>query len=298
MSFNIPTTKQEMYEILQEIYKYYRIDREIYSPIDLKELDLKELTYKELTEEELKERAKEILKSEQQEKVLKRKESLKEQIDTLTKKKSQLKSDLVAELEKIDSEYTASEEKVKIEATKKGFAHSNIVLDKLAELEKAKNNSKQKTQREYDESISQIESEIATLKELLENADSYYSDIFDSEITAKVIGLKETQQEKIEEIFKYNNGIQEKLQKYANSIKEKNMSFKLKYMDISTSTFTKEQLVEMGYYDDIIKCVCGYYDMLSPKEAYADIITESKIAFYLEDFYQNIIYMYKSRAGE
>ena len=53
----------------------------------------------------------------------------------------------------------------------------------------------------------------------------------------------------------------------------------------------------MGYYADVIDCVCAYYDTLPVLTAYQDLASENKLAIYLDDFYQDIVYMYKSRAG-
>ena len=66
-------------------------------------------------------------------------------------------------------------------------------------------------------------------------------------------------------------------------------------MEIKNVEFTKEQLYDMGYYQDVIDCVCGYYDTLGAAAAFTDISKEGKLVLYLEDYYQNVIYMYKSR---
>ena len=71
----------------------------------------------------------------------------------------------------------------------------------------------------------------------------------------------------------------------------------LRFLDISSGEFTHDQLVEMGYYEDVIKCVCGYYDTLSASNAYYDITSEKKLAIYLDEYYSEIIYTYKLRAG-
>ena len=57
MQFIIPTTKNEMYEVLQEIFYYYRIRRESWGGVDLKELKLPRLTFEGLTDLELRQKA-------------------------------------------------------------------------------------------------------------------------------------------------------------------------------------------------------------------------------------------------
>ena len=68
-------------------------------------------------------------------------------------------------------------------------------------------------------------------------------------------------------------------------------------MEINTQFFTKDQLVEMGYYKDVITCVSGYYDRLSALSAYQDITNETGLITYLDDFYESVVYMYRVRAG-
>ena len=52
----------------------------------------------------------------------------------------------------------------------------------------------------------------------------------------------------------------------------------------------------MGYYADIIRCICGYFDTLAPSTAYDLFRSENKVAVYLEEYYQQILYMYKINA--
>ena len=53
----------------------------------------------------------------------------------------------------------------------------------------------------------------------------------------------------------------------------------------------------MGYYKDAIDCVCAYFDTLSAVAAYQQISHDSKVAIYLDDYYANVVYMYKTLAN-
>ena len=68
-------------------------------------------------------------------------------------------------------------------------------------------------------------------------------------------------------------------------------------MNIASNFFTKDQLVEMGYYTDAIACVRAYYDTLSAVAAYQQIAHDTKVAIYLDDYYTNVVYKYKTLAG-
>ena len=67
MTFDTPTTKAEMYEILQDIFYYYRIQREGNSQIDLEDLELTRLSYTPMTDTERGNRAQTNLRAAQAE---------------------------------------------------------------------------------------------------------------------------------------------------------------------------------------------------------------------------------------
>lgn len=117
------------------------------------------------------------------------------------------------------------------------------------------------------------------------------------EKAAKIEELKEAQAKAKKETFRYNNGVSEKIQRYENEIKKANMSYQLKFMEIKSNYFTVEQLFEMGYYNDVMDCISAYYDLLDANAAYQDIVNESRLVFYLDDYYQDVVYMYKMRAS-
>ena len=295
MEFTKPTTKEQMYATLQTIYNYYRVTRENYAPVTFDPLTLSDMTVTELTDEQLGAKAEALLKFAHEREVLALKKTINEKLAALNAKKSSVTSDAAALEEKINAAYLKSEDKVEKEAVKKGFAHSNVVLDKLAEMESKKNAEVAKAEADKNAAVAEINAEISSLNAALAGADNYYDDIHAYEKAAKVTELKDAQEKQKTEAFKYNNSISEKKQRYANAIKQLNMTYRLKFMEIKNVEFTKEQLYDMGYYQDVIDCVCGYYDTLEATAAFTDISKEGKLVLYLEDYYQNVIYMYKSR---
>ena len=121
--------------------------------------------------------------------------------------------------------------------------------------------------------------------------------MFSYEVAAEKDRLKAEEEKLKREIFKYNNGLDEKEQRAANSKLSTERSLELKRIDISVNAFTKDQLVEMGYYTDAINCVCAYFDTLSALTAYQQIAHDTKVAIYLDDYYSNVVYMYKTLAN-
>ncbi|MBR0189432.1 MAG: hypothetical protein IJQ23_03495 [Clostridia bacterium] len=52
----------------------------------------------------------------------------------------------------------------------------------------------------------------------------------------------------------------------------------------------------MQVFSVAIDCVCAYYDTLNPVTAFQQIAHDTKVAIYLDDYYSNVVYMYRSLA--
>lgn len=297
MNFTTPTTQEQMYSVLQEIFYYYRIRREADTGVSLTPLTLTRLTYTPMTATEIHLKAETAVKAAQELKLLNYKKELSDEIAELDLKiaaygtqKEELKTSA-------RENYDKAVLKAEREAVKKGIAQSSAVIDKIAALSTALSEELTEIDREYGDKISSAQSKKAVLNSSLLNADNYFSDVFGYEVAAKEQEIKDAEQKTITEIFKYNNGLDEKEQRYSNTIKTTTRELELRYMDIASDFFSKDELVEMGYYDDAINCVCSYYDTLSDVQAYQKLVKDRKVAIYLDDYYSNVLYMYKTRAG-
>lgn len=297
MQFTTPTNIDEMYQTLTDIFYYYRIKRESYEVLDLQTLNVTRLTFTPFSDEQLTEKAKELLSGTQQREVLKLKKEISQKISVLEVKISSTNENYLIEVENVNSRFNESEEKIKLEATNKGLLNTNITLIKLAELETAKNNQLALLENQKNDKVSEYQSQIAALNTEMSLADSYYSEVFQGELLAKVEELKLEQDKKIMEIQKYNNSLDAEEIKYENNIIKANADLKFKYAQLKGQFMSKEELVEMGYYADVLDCVCGYYNTLSALDAYNSIKNEEKLAIYLDDYYSNILYLYKTKAN-
>ncbi len=297
MTFDTPTTRDEMYEILQEIFYYYRIRREADTEVDLNELDLERMTYTPMTELELTAKAETALKSAQTEKVLNYKKKISDEIAELTAKVTTYGTQKTAAENAARSSYAAATLKAEREATKRGISQSSAVIDRIADLQTALAAEITAIDADYDEKIATAQARITRLQADLTGADTYYSQVFSYEVLAEKDKIKDDEAKLRREIFKYNNGLDEKEQRAANSIISTTRSLELRYMNVSANSFTKDQLVEMGYYKDAIDCVCAYFDTLSALTAFQQIAHDTKVAIYLDDYYANVVYMYKTLAN-
>lgn len=297
MTFDTPTTKDEMYEILQEIFYYYRIRREADTGVNLNELELERLSYTPMTDVQITAKAQAAVKSAQEEKVLNYKRKLSDEITELTSDVAAFRAQKTAAEAAARESYAAAALKAEREAVKRGIAESSAVIDRIAEIQTSLASEIIAIDIDYNRKIAEAEGRITALSADLTDADNYYAQVFSYEVLAEKEKIKEDEEKLIREIFKYNNGLDEKEQRSANSIITTTRSLELRYMNIASNFFTKDQLVEMGYYTDAIACVRAYYDTLSAVAAYQQIAHDTKVAIYLDDYYTNVVYMYKTLAG-
>ena len=296
MQFNLPKTKEEMYQILNDLFYYYRVRREGFEEVNLIDLNLTRLEVEEKTEQELLDMATTLLSAKHEREKIEYQNEIDLKVLELNKKINLLQENATKQIEEITSMYNQSILKVENQAVKAGLINSSIVADKTAVLEEGKNQKIALLTQEKDEKVSSILSEIEKLNLKKTSATDYFNQIHQKEIDAKVIELKDKEEQKKIEVFKYNNSLDEKEQRYSNTIKESKCSLKLRFLDISSGEYTKDQLIDMGYYNDVMRCVAGYYDTLEPIPAYQDMLDEKKLCIYLEDFYETFVDSYRFNA--
>ncbi|MBQ6922000.1 MAG: hypothetical protein IJQ66_02820 [Clostridia bacterium] len=297
MTFETPATENQMYSILQDIFFYYRIRREADSEVELEELSLSRAAFTPSTASQLRTKAEKAVAPAQQLRLLNYKAELEKEIAELTEKIALYGAQQTAMENKARADYAAAVEKAEHEAMKKGIADSSIVVNRIAELSTALSAEITAIDTEMGEKIATATARRTALNSKLSAANTYFADVNESEIVAKVEEIKEGEAKITREIFRYNNGLSEKEQRYANTVLTTMRELELKYMNITQTTFSKDELVEMGYYEDAIRCVCAYYDTLTDLAAYQNIVHNRKVAIYLDDYYSNVVYMYKTRAG-
>lgn len=297
MEFNTPTTLAELYRTLSEIYYYYRVRREGYEDAEMEELVLDKMEYSVPTEEEFKEKAQTLLSAQFEREELEYINSLDATLKGLESKLTALNDSVNTRIREINELYEQSIEKVESRAVKSGLINSSIVADKTAALEKAKNEQIALILEKRDEDVATLIAQTEELQTKIDGADEYFKALREKELDKKILELKDESEKTEREVFKYNNGILEKETRYRNTIKQAEATLKLQFLEISMGEYTKDQLVDMGYYQDVIDCVTSYYDRFSAAEAFQGITDEKKLAVYLDDMYAEVIYAYRSKAG-
>ena len=297
MEFNTPATLAELYNTLSEIYYYYRVRREGYEDAEMEELVLDKMEYSVPTEEEFKEKAQTLLSAQFEREELDYINSLDATLKGLESKLTALNDSVNTRIREINELYEQSIEKVESRAVKSGLINSSIVADKTAALEKAKNEQIALILEKRDEDVATLIAQTEELQTKIDGADEYFKALREKELDKKILELKDESEKTEREVFKYNNGILEKETRYRNTIKQAEATLKLQFLEISMGEYTKDQLVDMGYYQDVIDCVTSYYDNFSAAEAFQKITDEKKLAVYLDDMYAEVIYAYRSKAG-
>ena len=297
MQFAKPTTKNQMYATLKEIFYYYRIKRVEYEDVQLKPLSLRRIEFTPLTDTELKSKAEKLVAREQAAQIRQRTREYEERANKLRKLAVEVDASAVKLVQSVTEEYKKAQEELLSKAEDIGLTNSTVLLEQISLLESEKTQKLSQIEQDRVNKQADIEAEIQEINYETAYVYTYFSSEHTKQETQKYLEIKDEQDKLIREIQKYNTSLDEKEQRYDNTILESNASLKLRYLQICAEGLTKDQLIEMGYYEDILECVCGYYDTLSPVDAFRDIANDPKIAVYLDDFYTQIVYMYQSRVS-
>ena len=297
MEFTLPTTQAEMYNTLQQIFYYYRIRRGGYAGISLENVSLERMQFTPLTDQQLMIKAEVALAAKHEKEITEYVEKLNAELEEIVVKMDAIPMQKAELVGKTRESYAESIRTIELSIAKNGLSESSILVDKITALEQSKNQRISEIDEEYYNMLLDLNAQRSALEILISNASSHFEEIHQKEITAKTQELKDEQLEVERDVFKYNNGLDEKEKRYANMVAESNATLEIRFLEIRSAEYTKDELIEMGYYEDVIDCVCGYYDRSDAIMAYKNIVADKKLSIYLDDYYESIVYMYKSRAG-
>lgn len=297
MQFELPTTKDDMYAVLGELFYYYRVKKDPYQEVELLELNIDRQVFEPKTYSELLERAKDDLRADQIREINEYKAGLEEQIRALSIKSTLLQ----AEKEKLKSDlqdrYLQSSRKIEQTIQKNGLIGSSIALTQISAIESEKNKEITGLETRIATALAEYQSQIAALEERKNNAQTYFNEIHQKQAEKRAKELEDAQDKIEREVFKYNNSLSEKEQRYSNSLAQIRANAEARYQEMKVVDYSRDQLVEMGYYRDAIECISYYYDNLNKVDAYEDFIeSEKRLMLYLDDFYMEMLYRYKLRA--
>lgn len=288
MQFETPSTKAEMYATLKEIYTFYRLQSPVYKEETLVDMTIPTLTITNKTQAQCKEEATLTLSAEHTREIERVKSELEDKILALDLAVGKLNQEKAEKINKLQLEYEEKLQNANDQALEKGVSVSSIYLAERNKIVNEKADKINQLNRYYDFRTLQIQAEKEVLETRLSSVEEYFSPIHQKEIDALTSKLyKEYQANKLE-IEKHNNTVYEKNVKYKNVMIQNRASLELKFMEVKKEYSTAD-LIDMGYYEDVLRCVFGYYDTLSTDEAYEDVIYERDLMYYLDTYYEGVL---------
>ncbi len=296
MDFNTPTTKAEMFDVLSDIFVYYRINKVFYQGVVLENLELPRIELQMPSDSALLDRARFNVYSAHVKAKLDYTDKIKDKIIELESKLSSIEDAEKLTKTELEEKYRLAIKSLNEQSLNEQIEDSGLRYTKIYQLEKERAEQIALASARYEKEKKEVSAKIVNLNEELSNAEEIYAEINENEVQAEFMKLKEQEEDRFNEIFKYNNGLEEKELRYRNTIKQAQANLELKFLSIRSMNLSKDELIELGYYNDVIDCVCGYYNTLTAKAAYTDILNESRLMIYLDDYYQDIVFLYQTRA--
>ena len=299
MEFAIPTTKEEMFRTLREIYQHYHFRQLKYDGITLEELVVSRLDFIDLTDSQLEEKARLLLLPEQDREKTSALEKVNEKILAIKEKIAQSYSTEETLVLGINQTYETA-----IAGAKKEIFNSKIIdgvsaQDRIKKIQEKRASDIVKVKTTQENLRAELNAELTSLETRLDQLNSYYEDLHEKDVQKKKRELLDEQEKLKREVKKYNNALDEKELRYRNTLKSNIAGLELRYLEIHEQGFAHDELVEMGYYNDVIDCVTGYYNAIPDEEqAYVDLKNEQKLLIYLDDYYSMLVQTFKIRSAQ
>lgn len=297
MEYQIPTIYEDLLQILRQVFNKYRMNIPSYEPVTLEKISLEKLPETKLEESELQEISKQLLKGEQQREIFEREQSLAKDIKVAEEKLGQLEGEYLALKNGVIKEYETKIKAYKIEAEKRGIANSTISVEKISSIYAEMQEKINLLETEKSQTKTKLQETIARLSLQKEGVKEYYKSLHESEIASKTAELKSKESERQIEVIKYNNQVEEKMVKHANQVEQTQLTSALKYFELKIQPMSKDELIDVGYYEEVLYYVKGYLDTMTASNAYRELLDRAELITFLDDFYEETLSLYKFLAN-
>lgn len=297
MEYLTPTSHEELVNTLRDIFVYYRIRKQDFYPEEMQKISLEKLPDINRSESELFELAKTLLSGKHEKEIFDYKQGLTLEIESIDKSLQIAEETFDKKVSDINLSHANAIEEYKLLASKNGVMNTDIFIEKISSLKADFEMEISKLNSEKQLRIQELNLKKEELQIKKENAKSHFEVVHNAEINSKTAELMEVESQNHNEVLRYNNSVDEKNIKYSNYVDQMRASLLLRYLEIRSEPLSKDELVNLGYYKDVIECIDAYYSTLTPAQAYQDIINDATIGMYLEDYYQIILLHYKTAAS-
>lgn len=298
MEFTMPTTKAELYEVLEEIETHYKGDLRLFTPPEFQTLTLSRMSYTPTTEEDRLARAEKLVEYGYEEALAAYLAELDAQIAKENGKKSARIAARDQTVLKLQEEYAAASEALRAEASRRGTLNSSAVANRLAALSEKRAAAIAEEEAACLADVAACDAAVAAYNQKKEDAPDAVLPPFESKRENALIELEKLDWERAAEVLKYNNQVEEKEVKYANALLSTVAKLRLEFIQAAAQGYSEDQLVAMGYYKDVIAAVLGYYDTLTPQAASEDFNNEQGLIVYLGSYYNNVSFLLSQRAAQ
>ena len=189
MQFNLPTTKEEMYTILNDLFYHYRVKKDGFEEVSLDELVIEKMDFTPLTNQEILQKATLLVGEEIQREILDRQTELNGKILSINAKIMALENNLPIEIEKLETLYENSEEKIRELIKNNGLVNSSVLSDKISYVENEKNEKIAQLTNQNASSIAELNAQKVIYEQELSGVEEYFQSLHQSRIDAQVFNL-------------------------------------------------------------------------------------------------------------
>lgn len=295
MDFELPTTKEELKTVLAELFDYYHHYKGEYEGQPLEVLELDKLTFTEKSESAWRTELSALLDkreaAESAEKCAPHRAEYEKYLALYEADDTKKQEDLLS----AEEEYEKKLARLRAEAAERNIGQSSAYLNLLAALESEYEEKRDKIGRESAARKAEYARAMALAEFNVEETQNCVAKKYEAELETAVAEALREQREYVDAALKYNNTVEEKLVKSRNDKAKAESALKLQYLEITARGVTDEELLELGYYTDVIRAVDGYYYTVPAAAAYDDFVADPDMPIYLGSFYNEILYKYQLR---
>ncbi len=295
MEFEIPTTKEELTATLEQLFDYYHHYKGEYEGQPLETLNLDKMVFNEKSESVLREELTALMAKKQAAESAEKCAPYKVEYEKYSALYNAEDEEAEALLLAAEEEYRKKLERLVADAAERNLAQSSAYLSLRAELETEFENKNNQISRESAARKAEYQRAMAVAQSNLDETEGYIEKKYLAELELELLEALEKQKEYADAVLKYNNTIEEKLVKSRNDKAKAESALKLQYLEITARGVTDEELLELGYYTDVIAAVDGYYYSIDAEAAYNDFVADPDMPIYLGSYYNEILYKYQLR---
>lgn len=185
-------------------------------------------------------------------------------VNALNEQKQKDESSRKAATEKSAALYENAKDEAKNQAIKRGLGRSSIIMNLLADYDKAKFKKADEIADIYDQKVAINDKKIEQLGEELEKSLKKLDFETAVNVQSEIDRLKKERDEKNEAVQKYNNSVNEKLANYKKNLENSEYGKQLA---------AEAEKRKTEYYKQMAKELIAYYEKLTPSEVMADYLS-------------------------